>query len=94
MDTSKINFNHLPRLAPNTDSILPAHDALNPGPERSGYDVQRHEEFKLRYPKRVFTTRNRLPALDCAICKKSITHGGVTIDGVTLHGDCWINARS
>lgn len=93
MDTSKIKFNDLPRLAPNSDPIASAHDALNPGPERSQYDVQRHEQFKLRYPKRVLMTRNRLPALECYICTKIITSGGITIGGKHYHGDCFI-ARS
>jgi hypothetical protein len=88
-----ININHLPKYAPNNDSVLPKHDELNPGPEGSTYDVRRHEEFKLRYSKRVLRTRNRLPALECYICTKIITSGGITIGGKHYHGDCFI-ARS
>ena len=93
MDTSKIKFNDLPRLAPNNDPITSAHDALNPGPERSQYDVQRHEQFKLHYPKRVLMTRNRLPDLRCNKCQQTITSGGVTLNGIHWCGGC-LSARS
>jgi hypothetical protein len=38
----------LPKIAKDSSSILPSHSVTNPGPEKSEYDVARHEKMKLR----------------------------------------------
>lgn len=85
-----MNFNNLPKYAPDNSSISGSHDALNPGPERSKFDVQRHENMKLRYGKRILSTKNSLPPLVCAVCDKGISVNGVTMEGLTMHGECWL----
>lgn len=88
-----MNYNDLPKYAPSNDSITGSHDALNPGPEMSKFDVGRHEQMKLRYPKRILTTRQR-PLRTCVHCNQMI-HGSdsVVINGTAMHGKCFNESR-
>jgi hypothetical protein len=81
----------LPRIAKDTSTIGPSHDYLNPGPEKSSYDVCRHEEMRLRNFRygfhRVIT--DAMPDTLCSECGESIFSNCLIIDGVPFHGECF-----
>jgi hypothetical protein len=86
-----MNFNDLPKYAPTNDSITGSHDVLNPGPEMSKFDVQRHEAMKLKYGKRILSTRSQ-PQRICSKCGAGIhTSDSVVVNGLPFHGACFVN---
>ena len=89
-----IKYSQAPKYAPSNDSIGGKHDELNPGPEFSKFDIARHEQMRLKYPKRVFGTTDNSVSL-CSHCGTGIyTSDSVRINGETYHGSCFVNARN
>lgn len=63
----------LPKYAKTNESILPSHGVMNPGPEKSEYDVARHEKMRLRNlmnGNTFLTIGSKPPKPSCSTCGK------------------------
>lgn len=81
----------LPKKALDNSTIGPRHDMLNPGPEKSSYDVHRHESMRFKTFRYGFFKVAVGPVDEriCMKCHQPIISDILSINGMLYHGKCF-----
>jgi len=75
----------------NDGKTISYHDKLNPGPERTAYDIARHEKMRLRNVRYGYfrVAKEAIAHPICNRCGREILGQMLVVEGVTTHyGAC------
>lgn len=81
----------LPKIAVDGSAPGPRHDRLNPGPEKSSYDVNRHDAMRIKTFRYGFFRVANGPVDEriCTKCHQPIISDPLMINGSIYHGKCF-----